>query len=404
VNHVAFLIPTIDRMGGAERQVLLLAQGMAERGWRVTVIALAGTGGVQACRLKMRGVDFVSLRMRKGLVDPRGWLGLNSWLRREKPDVLHAHLPHAAWMARWSRLFVRVPVVVDTIHTAGTGTRGRKLGYRMSNWLTDKVTAVSGGAADAWRNARMIPKHKLVVLPNGVDTEHWKPSFAGRAEMRDRLGMRDGFLWLAAGRLEAVKDFPTLLRAFAGLPSDARLLIAGEGSQRAELESLVSLLDVAGRVHLLGYSEDILPWMQAADGFVLSSLWEGLPMSLLEAGACALPAVSTDVAGATEILPSTGGFLADVGDSQSLRAAMLRLMELPEAAREEMGMRTRLQVEERYSLAAVLERWEALYTELLERRTPELKLPRIGNDADGIATHEAAGTSACAHDADAGAT
>lgn len=405
MSSVAFLIPTIDRIGGAERQVLLLARGLAARGWRVTVIALSGTGGAQVESLRAHGIGFLSLRMRKGLADPRGWIALNRWLRGARPDVLHAHLPHAAWMTRWSRLFAPVRVVVDTIHTAGTGSYGRKVGYRISSRFTDAVTVVSHGAAHAWLEARMVPRDKLRVVPNGVDTRRWKPDSAVRMEMRERLGVGDEFLWFAAGRLEAVKDFPMLLRAFAGLPDDARLMIAGDGSLRSELQSLSEALGVSERVRLAGYVDEITPWMQAADGFVLSSLWEGLPMSLLEAGACALPAVSTAVAGAAEILcDAQKSFLSRVGDCESLRAAMLRLMQLPAAEREEIGLRARLHVQKRYGMGPVLDRWEALYVELLQRGdTRQHGMMRVASFSAGEVTHgaEKAGDSKC--DADAGA-
>ena len=364
MSHVAFLIPTLDRLGGAERQLLLLARGLRARNWRVSVITLAGTGEAHAAQLAEQQIAFLSLRMRKGLADPRGWLVLNRWLRREKPDVLHAHLPHAAWMARWSRLLAPVRAVVDTVHTAGTGTWGRKLGYQCSNWLTDRVTVVSYAAAEAWTQAGLLPASLPIVLPNGIDTEHWKPDPDTCAQVRNQLGLRDEFLWLAAGRLEPVKDFATLLRAFAGLPPHARLVIAGEGSQRSALHSLAHSLGIASRVHMPGFVNDILPWMRAADGFVLSSLWEGLPMSLLEAGACAVPSVSTQATGAAEILPTTQ--LAKIADAESLHSAMLQLMQMPALMREQTGLHARELIEQRFSLPAVLDRWEALYAEILE--------------------------------------
>ncbi|HMD76301.1 MAG TPA: glycosyltransferase, partial [Terracidiphilus sp.] len=104
MNHVALVIPGLDRIGGAERQVILLAKGLRRRGWRVSVVALSGAGGDVAAELIASGAVFLSLGMRKGLADPRGWIRFNGWLRRESPDVVHAHLPHAAWLARWSRL------------------------------------------------------------------------------------------------------------------------------------------------------------------------------------------------------------------------------------------------------------------------------------------------------------
>src|SRR5579862_758396 len=103
MTHVAYLLPKIDRIGGAERQVILLATGLKKRGWKVSVICLSGIGGDAREQLNSAGVDFLSLEMRKGLVDPRGWIRLRRWMREGRPDVVHAHLPHAALMARWSR-------------------------------------------------------------------------------------------------------------------------------------------------------------------------------------------------------------------------------------------------------------------------------------------------------------
>ena len=108
--HIAFLIPTIDRIGGAEQQVLLLARGLAQRNSRVTVIALSGSGGSSAPSLASGNVAFFSLRMRKALADPRGWIQLHHWTKHNQPDVLHAHLPHAVLLARSLRSIAPVRV------------------------------------------------------------------------------------------------------------------------------------------------------------------------------------------------------------------------------------------------------------------------------------------------------
>ncbi|MGA2249746.1 glycosyltransferase [Terracidiphilus sp.] len=367
MKHIAFLLPTLNRIGGAERQVVLLATGLAARGWRVTVVALSGTCG-QACgELHAAGVEFLSLHMRKGLADPQGWIRLNAWLKQARPEILHAHLPHAAWLARWSRLAAPVRVVVDTIHTAGIGTQGRKLGYRLSNWLTDQITAVSEGAGLAWTAARMVSANHLEILPNGINTEMWKPDSTARAELRAELGLRDEFLWLAAGRLEAVKNFPALVEAIATLPQHARLVIAGIGSQAEALWSLARSLGIESSVRFPGHQSNLLRWMQAADGFALSSRWEGLPMSLLEAGACGLPCVSTAVAGATEIiLDGQTGLLVPQGNQNELNEAMRRLMAMSASERLAMGNAARQSILARYSIQSVLSQWEDLYARLLD--------------------------------------
>jgi glycosyltransferase involved in cell wall biosynthesis len=367
MNHIALVIPGLDRIAGAERQMILLAHGLRHRGWRVSVVALSGSGSSTADEFSAAGISFMSLHMRKGLADPRGWIRFHHWLRSERPQIVHAHLPHAAWFSRWSRLAAPVRVLVDTLHSSSTGTLGRKLGYRFSNWLTDKVTAVSHAAAETHLAARMVSKEKLLVLPNGVDIELWRPDATVRNAVRRRLGLNNDFLWFAAGRLEAVKDYPTLLRAMVEVPNAARLVIAGSGPQEDDLRRLTHELGLESRVRFLGFESDVRTWMQAADAFVQSSLWEGLPMGLLEAASCALPAVATAVSGTREaLIDGQTGFLAEAGSAKALSAAMTRMMEMPPEGRRAIGNRARQLVIERFSLEAVLDQWEAVYADLLD--------------------------------------
>jgi glycosyltransferase involved in cell wall biosynthesis len=366
MSHVALVIPTLDAIGGAERQVVLLARGLRLRGWRVTVLALLGSGGETANSLVTADVGFLNLEMRRGLVNPLGWIRFHRWLRGESPDVVHAHLPHAAWLARWSRLGAPARALVDTLHSASTGTAGRRLGYRWSRWLPDRVSAVGNAVAEAHVSAGMIAADRLLVLPNGVDVEAWKPDAASRAALRKELGLTNEFLWLAAGRVSPVKDYPTLLAAFSQLPATARLVVAGSGPLDGELRQLATSLGLERRVRFLGFEPDLRRWMQAADGFVQSSLWEGLPMVLMEAAACALPSVATDVAGTGEVI-SDGqtGWLSAAGSAPDLAAKMVGLMDASSEERGAMGARARRQMIERFSLDAVLDRWEALYHDLL---------------------------------------
>jgi glycosyltransferase involved in cell wall biosynthesis len=368
VSHIAIIIPGLDRIAGAERQLILLANGLRKRAWQVSVVALSGTGGPAASELAANGVQFLSLGMRKGVTDPRGWIRFHRWVRRQRPDIVHAHLPHAAWVARWSRLAGPVRVMIDTLHSSSTGSLGRKFGYRLSAWLPDKVTAVSHAVAEAHLTAAMVGKHKLVVLPNGVDVEQWRPDAQVRAAVRRELELHDEFLWFAAGRLDPVKDYPTLLRAMVEVREPARLFIAGAGPLESELHRLSNHLGLQTRVKFVGFQPDVRRWMQAADGFVLSSRLEGLPMSLLEAAACAVPVVATDVPGTREaILDGQTGLLASAASASALRDAMNRMTQAQPHERNAMGQRARHFVVERFSLDSMLDQWEALYADLLHR-------------------------------------
>jgi glycosyltransferase involved in cell wall biosynthesis len=382
--HVALLIPTLDRIGGAERQVLLLAAGLRRRGWRVTVVALEGTGGAAALELDAAGVDFHSLGMRKGLADPRGWTRFIGWLRRNKPAIVHAHLAQAAWLARWSRLFAPAPVVIDTLHSSTTGGPLRRLGYRLSRGLPDQVTAVSHSVADAHLSRRLMRAAAVTVLPNGVDAEQWRPDPQVRADLRTEMGLHDEFVWLAVGRLEMVKDYSTLLRAMVAVPAPVRLIIAGAGPLLNNLARLSSHLGLYERVKFLGFEPNLKRWLQAADGFVLSSRWEGLPMALLEAAACSLPAVATDVPGSREIvLDGETGTLVPPADVSALAWAMTAMMRTPPEERRRMGACARQRVLEHFSLESSFDRWEELYSALLNRNSREAavqhaSLPRSG--------------------------
>ena len=213
----------------------------------------------------------------------------------------------------------------------------------------------------------MISQTQLEIMPNGIDTKIWKPATDARAELRAELGLRDEFVWLAAGRLEPVKNFSALLQAIATLPQHARLVIAGSGSQAEALSAQARDFGIESSVRFPGHQSNLLRWMQAADAFALSSHWEGLPMSLLEAGACGLPCVSTAVAGATEIvLEGQTGFLVPAGNQRELNAAMHRLMTMSASERQAMGEAARQRIRARYSIHSVLDQWENLYAELLE--------------------------------------
>jgi len=392
-RRAAMLIPTIDQIGGAERQVIELSKELARRGWRITVIALSGDGGNAAVELSMARVSFLSLGMRKAWIDPRGWFRYLIWYRREKPAILHTHLPHATWFARLSRLLAPVPVLIDTIHTSKTGTLGRRIAYRLTHKLSSRVTCVSQSVAAAVLQTRMA--RTAEVIPNGVSlpsgllrgsprlaSEMWDQIRAPREPLASCSATTPSFRWVAVGRLARVKDYPTLLRAFTNLPGKPTLLIAGSGPDEQKLLTLATELNIASRVHFAGFQADIQALLAEADGFVLSSLWEGLPISVLEASAAGLPVVATDGAGTSEaLIPGITGLLVPVGDSNALASAMTRVMNMPFSERLEMGALGRRFIEETYALPNVVDQWEQLYDKLLRRRSASSQTGPINLEA-----------------------
>jgi glycosyltransferase involved in cell wall biosynthesis len=373
--RVLFLSTSMG-MGGADKQLLSAAQEIRSRGHEVLIVSLTPLGpmGLEARSI---GIPTESLGMRRGFADPRGLVRLVRLVRAWRPDVLHSHMVHANIMARALRLFVRVPAMVSTIHNIYEGGRLRMAAYRLTNRLVDQMTIVSQAAADRFVTEGIVPKELLRVIPNGVDTDRFRnvPASA-RESWRRSLGVEQEFVWLAIGRFEIAKDYPNMLRGFVRVRErhlGAVLLLVGQGSLQGETEALAQAPGLGGAVRFLGVRHDIPELMSAADGYVLSSAWEGMPMVLLEAAAAGLPIVATMVGGNHEVVSDgESGFLVPPRDHDALGSAMLRLMGLSAAQRRAMGERGREHVRTRYGVGQVAERWESLYREVLARKGPPL--------------------------------
>lgn len=369
-------------MGGADQQLLSAARELRARGHDIMIVSLTALGAM-GMEARAEGFPTESLGMARGVPDPRGLVRLVRLVRAWRPDVIHSHMVHANLLARVVRLLAPAPALVSTIHNITEGGALLMAGYRVSNTLVDHMTIISQAAADRFIRDRIVPSRLLTVIPNGVDARVFAQAAPeAREAMRRSLGLSDEFAWLAVGRFELAKDYPTMLRAFAELRErrpNARLLLVGEGALQGETEALAAGLGLTPAVRFLGVRRDVPEVMRAADGYLMSSAWEGMPMVLLEAAAAALPIVTTNVGGTGEVVEDERtGFLVPARNPSALATAMERLMTLSEAQRRAMGDGGRERVMSRYSLNRVVERWEALYREVLERKGAALALRESG--------------------------
>jgi glycosyltransferase involved in cell wall biosynthesis len=334
---IALFLPSV-RGGGAQRIVVNLAQGMIERGLPVDVV-LTTAVGVFMDQLPP-GARVVDLRSRRVL----GCLGpLAAYLRREQPRVVISSMSHANVVAITAARLAGTgtPIVVTEHNTmsvaAGESALARRLWpplLRIFYPWADSVVAVSDGAADDFARTTGLPRERIETVYNPVIT----PELMALARQRpDHPWLAPGEppVVLAVGRLTAQKDFPTLLRAFAQLRArrPARLVILGEGEDRAALESLAGELGITDAVALPGFRANAMAYMAGAALFVLSSAWEGLPTVLIEALAAGTRVVSTDCpSGPREILQDGRlGALVPVGDAGALAEAMLASLALSAA-------------------------------------------------------------------------
>lgn len=362
-RRVAYVV-TSTTVGGAERQVYELAAAFRRRHWGVGVVSMLPLHE-QFLPLREQGVRLASLEMTKGIADPRALVRLARLLRGWRPDVVHGHMIHANLLTRLTRLLVPGPRVVSTMHNQDEGAQWRYVAYRLTDLLADVTTTVSPLAMDEAVRRHAASPRNITVVPNGLDTTRYAPDEGLRAATRAGLGLGDAFTWLSVGRLTEAKrhlDLIDAMRVVCERRPDARLLIAGVGPLGPALERRIVDLDLAANVQLLGLRGDVPALMQAADGFALSSGWEGLPMVLLEAAASSLPIVATDVGGSRDVVSDEEtGYLAPAGQPDRLARQLLRLMALPRSDRQAMGRLARAHAHASFDLERIADRWEVIY-------------------------------------------
>lgn len=361
------LLSTSLGLGGADRQILHLAQALRANGFGVRLVSMTPIEemGQQALA---EGLPITSLNMRRGRADWHSFDRLVSLLRSWRPHVLTSFMYHANLMGRVAGKWAGVPLIVTSIRAERNGSAVRDWLMRLTNWMDHSCTTNSKQVADSLRRRGLLADRKARVIPNGVDIAAFSTSAGDRLRTRDELGLAPReFLWLAIGRLWQQKDYPTLLQAFQPLANaPARLAIAGRGPLLDELQREAAQLGIASQVNFLGVRHDIAALLGAADGLVLSSAWEGMPNVVMEALAAGTPVVATEVGGVAEVVEAgKSGFLVPPQDPAALSQAMRQLMSLSMEQRHQMGVTGRAHVTAHYSLPAMADRWLGLYEELL---------------------------------------
>ena len=288
---------------------------------------------------------------------PRWSAAIAEYLDREKPDAVFAQdVGATAVQMMAGHLAVHQARTVAVLHVGISSGRGHRRAERVYVRADAAVGVSAGTAADLARLPGMA-RERVHVVYNPVVTEEMERKSREPVD-HPWIGGTGPPVFLAVGRLDAQKDFPTLLAAFARLLTrrPARLVVLGEGKRRPHLLSLARRLGVDEHVDFPGFVDNPYAFMARAFLFVLSSRREGLPTVLIEAMACGCPVVSTDCPhGPREILEDgKHGPLVPVGDAEALAAAMARTLDAPprpEALRERASF---------FNVARAIDRYEEL--------------------------------------------
>jgi glycosyltransferase involved in cell wall biosynthesis len=353
--------------GGAEQALLHLLSGLDQQRWQPLLLHHDEPGlaplltQTQALGIECRVVR----RMPLGRGGTQLISGFARQLRHWQADVFHAHLiwPLACKYGLIGAMLAGVPVVVATSHLFV------ELPYsyatRIQQWVLvsrmGRLISVSNQLAQQWRQAFHIPQRKLAVIHNSVPAER----FQGLPDAQLRAAWTGGShrpVVLTIARLDRQKGHTFLLQAAARLP-EVVFVFAGEGAERAHLEQEAASLGIAERVHFLGFRPDAPNLLANCDLFVLPSLFEGLPLSILEAMAAGKPVIATAVGGASEaICDGETGLLVAPADPSALATAIGGLLAKPEQA-QRLSMAGAAAVKQNFSVDSMVRRTTAIYEE-----------------------------------------
>lgn len=372
-NKILYVASTVGHLKSFHLPYL---ERLSRDGWTVHT---AGRGGDEPLPGAERGFD---ISFEKSMFSPKN-LGavrqLRKVLREENYDVISVHTSLAAF---FTRLAVMLSgrrghtVVINTAHgylfDDDTPQPKRSIllwAEKLTAPATDLLLTMNRQDTEIARKHRLCRGQVIQIDGMGVEFDRFVPADAGqRLAARESFGIpREAFVLVYAAEFSKRKNQQSLIRAFAKLPQEAWLLLAGRGSEQEACKALAQELGVADRMVFAGFVGDVERCYHAADVCLSTSRSEGLPFNLMEAMHCALPVVATDVKGHQDLVEQgKTGFLVPYGDEDGLCACLTQLME-DRAKCLELGYHGK-QAVERYGLAVVLEKNVALMNEFFHEK------------------------------------
>lgn len=361
--RILYLITGLS-LGGAEKVVADLVDQMHLRGHDVKIAYLKGEAIVKP---QSPQIELICLELNKVTQLGRALKKFKTIVEQFKPDVVHAHMVHANIFARFARKYIFFPRLICSAHSNNEGGRFRMLAYKYTHRLADVTTNVSKNASHNFEKLGAVPIGEITTVYNGIDLKKFE-KFNSIISLKQDLSIDvQTPIFLAVGRFHDAKDYPNLIRSFLYLKSSnifiekkPKLLIAGDGEGRLEIEQLILELKLESDVILLGRRDDIAALLNIANFFVLSSKYEGLPTVVIEAMACETYVIATDCGGSAEIMGDTGT-LIPIKDSHSLSDAMIQVLSLDNESIISNNKKARQRVENLFSLTSSVNHWIEIY-------------------------------------------
>jgi glycosyltransferase involved in cell wall biosynthesis len=364
---VVHVVPMLSP-GGAERVAVHIVTGLNRRRFEPAVISFTGRLGCDLDYLLAEsGVKVWYLGKKPGF-DYRMYYRLPPVLRDFQPDIIHSHL-HVLRYAFPFLLRHKKTSLLHTVHNLAEREIEPGLRWLQRYALHHGAFPVAVAEEVAVSLGRLYGIQPCSVIPNGIPTNYYARPQTACKEWRAREGFGpDDVLFVCVARFAPQKNHALLLKAFAQGPASdihAHLVLVGEGDLRGQLDIQAKDLGIAAKVHFLGLRTDIPDVLGAMDVFVLSSDYEGNPLSVMEAMASGLPVVSTSAGGVRDLFESEKeGLLVRLGDVQGLANAMTSLL-INREARQSMGTAAKRRARESFDVSTMIQAYEELYEHLV---------------------------------------
>ncbi len=357
-------------MGGGQQHLLWLARGLNRKLFDVAVAC--APAGYLVDQLSRSEIPVFPMIM-KNRLSLRSVLECRRILKSFRPDIVHTHGGTAGFTGRIASKLAGVQGTVHTyhgIHYLHYRDWVRRTAFRAADFLlkrwTSRLICVSKSDFDAGCKAGIVDPVKAVVIRNGIDVGEFSRRITGKRK-RERVIGTIGRLHIQKGHRWLIEALPAVRRQIPG----AVIEIVGDGELRAELEQQAGSLGAGAQVRFLGERTDIPALLAGMEIFVLPSLWEGLPLVLLEAMAASRPIVATGVDGVLEVVEDgKDALLVPPGDATALAEAIILVLKKPALARQ-LASRARKKVCREFDIQSMISEIAGVYRAVFREGTSE---------------------------------
>ncbi|MBT2718163.1 glycosyltransferase [Bacillus sp. ISL-57] len=324
---VLHVINSLD-IGGAQTLLNDALPEFEKKGVKSDVLVLKkSTEGNLEQLLKSKGINIIYSKV-NNIYNPLQITEIKKVIRNDKYDIVHSHtFPSQYWVSLLRYMFQKKPKLITTEHNTSNRRREKKIFKYIDNFIYksySKIICISEGTRNELITWDCDVKDKSIVVENGIDLNKFNNAKSlDKTDLVPHYRPGDTILLMVA-RLTPQKDHETVIKSMLKLPENIYVVFVGDGEKHSEYLDMINTLNLNDKVILLGAREDIPNIMKAADLFVLSSHFEGFGLVVLEAMACGLPVIGSNVAGLTDIV-SGAGRLFEKGDINQLSTIIKEL-------------------------------------------------------------------------------